>query len=115
MIHHIVAEGGGTMPQLMGISLLQGGAAAIVGLVVILILRGALVPRSTLRDLQAERDMWRAAHQASEECRHEDRQQLGLLMEYARTADHVLRSLPQAEGVGDAPPPRSSAHRKTSR
>lgn len=93
------------MPQIAGISLIQGGAAGLVGLVVILILRGALVPRSVLQDvradrdarcleLAAERDTWRAAHQEAEEARHVAQGQVGELLELSRTADHLLRALP---------------------
>ena len=100
-----VAAGGATVPELMGVSLMQGGAAAVVLLIVVLILRGALVPRSVVKDLlagrdariqdvTAQRDTWRAAHQESEEARHVAQGQVGELLELSRTADHLLRSLP---------------------
>lgn len=103
------------MSELAGLGVVQGGAAAIVSIVVLLILRGALVPRSVLTDVRAdrdariaeiaaERDSWRAAHGASEENRHAERETNLMLMEYARTADHILRALPRpAEGVADVP------------
>lgn len=95
--------------------MVQGGAATVLGLVVLLILLGRLVPRRTVDDVRAdyqariaeliaERDMWQAAHRVSEEARHEDGQQVRELLEVARTTDHVLRSLPRpSEGVSDAP------------
>lgn len=93
------------MPEFMGVNLIQGGAAAIVVVIVMLILSGRLVPRSTLRDLRAdrdarlaevtaERDTWRAAHAASEKARHRQQGQVGELLELSRTAEHLLRSLP---------------------
>lgn len=103
------------MTDLEGLSIIQGGAAAIVSMVVLLILRGHLVPRSTVDDvradrdariaeLAAERDTWRAAHKESEVARHVAQDQVSELLELSRTADHVLRSLPRAgEGVQHAP------------
>ncbi|MCG6493450.1 hypothetical protein [Kitasatospora sp. A2-31] len=95
----------------------QGGAAAILSAVVMLILVGRLVPRSVVEDvradrdarlaeLAAERDAWHAAHDRSEEARHIAQDQAAELLELARTADHMLRSLPSprptVEGVTDA-------------
>lgn len=106
------------MSELSGFSVVQGGASTVLGLVVMLILIGRLVPRRNVDDIRedykariaeliAERDMWRTAHQVSEEARHEDQQQTRELLELARTADHVLRSLPAphqpSEEVSDAP------------
>lgn len=99
----------------MGISLLQGGAAGLVMLIVVLVLRGALVPRSTVRDvradrdarladrdarikeLTAERDTWRAAYETSEAGRHLSQSQTGELLELSRTAAHLLASLPRPD------------------
>lgn len=98
---------------MMGISLLQGGAAGLVMLIVVLVLRGALVPRSTLRDVRAdrdarladrdarikelivERDTWRIAYENSEAGRHMSQAQTGELLELSRTAAHLLQSLPR--------------------
>ncbi|NUS16301.1 MAG: hypothetical protein HOY69_33705 [Streptomyces sp.] len=106
------------MNDLAGSLLVQGGATAVLVVVVLLILRGRLVPRSVLEDIRAdrdariaelaaERDSWRAAHDRSEVARHIAQDQAGELLELARTADHMLRSLPvsprpSVEGVSDA-------------
>lgn len=102
------------MDVLAGLNVAQGGAAAVLGLVVLLILVGRLVPRRSVDDIRgdyqariaeliAERDMWRTAHQVSEEARHEEQQQNREMLELARTSVHVLRSLPSApEGVSHA-------------
>ncbi|MCX4750886.1 hypothetical protein OG455_41130 [Kitasatospora sp. NBC_01287] len=97
----------------MAVSLWPGGAAGLVALFVVLVLRGALVPRSTVRDfradrdariadrdarikeLMAERDTWRAAYETSEAGRHLSQSQTGELLELSRTAAHVLTSLPR--------------------
>lgn len=39
--------------------IIQGGAVGLLGLVVLMILRGALVPRKTHEEVQEERDTWR--------------------------------------------------------
>jgi hypothetical protein len=94
------------MTEIYGIATSDLGAAALVGVVVLLVLTGRLVPRSHLSDLRAdrdariqeiagERDTWRDAHQVSEEARREAQDQVGELLELSRTADHVLRSLPR--------------------
>jgi F0F1-type ATP synthase membrane subunit b/b' len=98
--------------ELLGINVAQGGAAALVTLVVLLILLGRLVPRSVLQDVRAdrdariaeiaaERDTWRDAHKESEAARIDAQSQVGELLELSRTADHVLRSL-RGEVPGDA-------------
>lgn len=47
--------------------------AALLGLGVLLILRGYLVPRRYLEDVEHDRDEWRAAHRISETARQEER------------------------------------------
>ncbi|MEU8469607.1 hypothetical protein AB0F30_17065 [Streptomyces sp. NPDC029006] len=100
------------MTELTGVNVVQGGAAALVTLIVLLILRGALVSRAVLEDvrkdrndriaeLAAERDAWREAHRQSEAARIEAQAQVGELLELSRVADHVLRSL-RKEVPGDA-------------
>jgi len=98
--------------ELLGVNVAQGGAAAILALVVLFILLGRLVPRSVLEDVRkdrdsrvaeilAERDTWRAAHRESEAARIEAQNQVGELLELSRTADRVLRAI-RGEVPGDA-------------
>ncbi|MFI2620408.1 hypothetical protein [Streptomyces sp. NPDC018584] len=100
------------MNELLGINPAQGGAVAIVTIVVLFIILGRLVPRSVLEDvrkdrddrLQAlvgERDAWREAYRESEAARMESQSQVGELLELSRTADHVLRAI-RGEVHGDA-------------
>lgn len=107
------------MTELFGIATSDLGAAALVGIVVLLVLLGRLVPRSSLTDRLAdrdaqiqrlvdERDTWRSAHQLSEEARRESQDQAGELLELSRTADYLLRSLPRGgEVTASAPMDRS--------
>lgn len=108
------------MSELTGVNVLvQGGAAALVTLIVLLILRGGLVSRAVLEDVRkdrdariaelvAERDAWREAHRQSEAARIEAQSQVGELLELSRIADHVLRSL-RGEVSGDAMDPSVAA------
>lgn len=90
----------------------QGGAVGLLAIVVLMVLTGRLVPRSTLQDMRDERDTWRAAHTASEEARQLEREQVGELMEMARIGGHILTSLPypgQAQGEVSAGGPVDQA------
>lgn len=93
--------------ELLGFSPTDIGAAALVGLIVLLVLRGQLVPRSQLEDLRAdkdrqldelrtERDTWCQAHAVSEEARREAQDQAGELLEMSRTAGYFFATLPRA-------------------
>lgn len=96
---------------LSGVDITQGGAVAILAIVALLVFMGRIVPRRYLEDLRAdrdarlreiaaERDMWRDAHRKSEEERHVAQGQVGQLLELSRTASHVLMALPQpGQGV----------------
>lgn len=108
------------MLEVTAVGALQGGAAGLVAVIVLLILRGRLVPRSVLDDvradrdarlaeLSAERDTWREAHKVSEEARHVAQDQVGELLELSRTADHLLRSLPRGGEVTDDQPNQTPA------
>lgn len=99
--------------------LATGSATALLGLVLLLVLLGKLVPRSALDDArkdaeqvrqdrdralaekQKEVDLWRSAFINEVGTTRELSSQNSQLMEVARTADHVLRSLPA--GNGDSP------------
>ncbi|USQ82622.1 hypothetical protein NFX46_01870 [Streptomyces phaeoluteigriseus] len=94
------------MTDLLGFRPVDLGAAALVALVVLLVLRGQLVPRRQLEDLRtdkdrqiedlrAERDTWRQAHTVSEEARREAQDQAGELLEMSRTAGYFFNALPQ--------------------
>ena len=61
MIHFDPAAAVAALPiPLPGDWITQGGAVGMLGLVVLLILVGQLVPRRTVRGIEAERDLWRA-------------------------------------------------------
>lgn len=92
--------------------LATGSATALLGLVLLMVLLGKLVPRSALEDARADADqarkdrdkaleekqreveLWRSAFISEVGTTRELSSQNSMLMEVARTADHVLRSLP---------------------
>lgn len=97
--------------------LVTGSATALLGLVLLMVLLGKLVPRSALEDAredvkQAREDrdkrleeknreveLWRSAFINEVGTTRELSSQVTQLMEVARTADHVLRSLPTGDGA----------------
>ncbi|MEU9946999.1 hypothetical protein [Streptomyces sp. NPDC047939] len=81
--------------ELMGIDVAQGGAVALLALVVLMVLTGRLVPRRTYDDLLSERDTWRAAHTESEAARASERAQNQELLELSRTSAHALQAMPR--------------------
>lgn len=87
------------MPELPWGALLAGGGPwAIITLVVISVIRGWLVPAATVTLLLARAEEWRQAWEKSEEARRIQAEQVTQLLEFARTADAVFRSLPSPDG-----------------
>lgn len=77
------------MPDIPWQALLGGGPWALVALAVVSVIRGWLVPASTV-------ELLRAAWEAERQARAVQAEQMTLVLEYVRTADAVLRSLPTA-------------------
>ena len=75
----------------------QVALAGIVTLVVIFILRGLLVPKSTVDDIRGERDAWKTAYLTEAKAGTVKDSQINELMELARTSTHALASLPGGE------------------
>lgn len=83
------------MPELPWDTILgKGGPWTLLALAVLSVIRGWLVPSSTVSLLMQRADDYKAAWQRSDEARAVQAEQLTALLEYARTADAVLRSLP---------------------
>lgn len=92
------------MGELLGINVVQGGAGAIVALVVVMILTGRLVPRRVLEDERAgadarrqelvrERDTWRDTALTEASARRAAQDQVGELLELSRTAGHLMAAI----------------------
>lgn len=78
----------------------KGGPWALLALAVMGIILGRLVPSSTVKLLLQRAEDYRLAWERSEEAREVQAQQLTALLEYARTADAVLRSIPAPTSSG---------------
>jgi hypothetical protein len=89
------------------------GATGVLALVVLMILRGAIVPRSTLDDVRADRDARLEEKQREIDALRKTMEDLGTagveqsmqittLLEVARTAQHVLVSLPEVKRGDDS-------------
>lgn len=114
---------GTVLASLLGqVNVAQGGAVAVLVIVVLLILFGRLLPRKSVSDvladrdrqiaaLRAERDTWRTAHEESEKARMVEREQSAEALELARTTVQLLGALPPApsqrrevtDGVAQSP------------
>jgi hypothetical protein len=84
------------------ISVLQGGAAALLAIVILLILTGRLVPASYLKAMREDRDKavavanaetarWRRAYEFSEQARRLDAEHSGQLL---RTTNTAISAIP---------------------
>lgn len=82
------------MSEIFGINPVQGGAAALLTLVILLILTGRLIPRRTHEDVIADRDNWRSAFLQSEAARRVEHDQTEELLEMAKLSGHILTALP---------------------
>lgn len=95
--------------------LVQTGATGILVVVVFMVLRGKLIPKSTadqhlaetnrqLEQAKQDRDMWKAAYFNETAANRQLTGQVSELMEVGRTAGHLIRSLPtldEVEGSSD--------------
>lgn len=74
------------------------GATGLLAVVVVLVLTGRLVPRSTLDDLRTDKDkqieLWRTAYETSMSAQDVQREHISALLEATRTTTHVIQSLP---------------------
>lgn len=73
-----------------GLPLIGLTAPALLGLAVLLLLTGRIIPRSTLVDKQRECDQWREAYLSEREARATSDFQTGELLEVAKTSHAVM-------------------------
>ncbi|MEU0160247.1 hypothetical protein ABZ154_15735 [Streptomyces sp. NPDC006261] len=85
--------------ELFGVNVAEGGAVALLAIVVLMVLTGRLVPRRTFDDMKEDRNDWRTAHSKSEVARVEAIRQTSELIELSRTGVHLLNALPRGEEV----------------
>ncbi|WP_432077854.1 hypothetical protein [Streptomyces sp. YPW6] len=89
------------MTELFGVNVAEGGAVALLAVVVLMVLTGRLVPRRTYDDLKEDRNDWRTAHHKVSDALDEALRQIGELTELSRTGVHLLDSLPRGEVTAD--------------
>lgn len=85
------------MPPIPGEWLIQGGAAALLGVVVWMILTDRLVPGRRVRQLEKERDMWQSV--AVTAMGHAD-----ALIPGAQVAAEITKSFADATTAAITPP-----------
>ncbi len=76
------------------------GATGLLAVVVLMILRGALVPRKVHEDRIADKDAqiqaWKDAYNKSEETNEIQQGHIDVLLQAGQTTRHVLEALPKA-------------------
>jgi hypothetical protein len=77
-----------------GLPIVDLGATALLALVVMMILTGRLVPRRVVKDIETERDYWRAAAQ-------ERSIQLTRLLNAADTSTQAIEAMTRAAASED--------------
>lgn len=78
---------------LANLSIGDVGFAGLVSLAIYLIYTGRLVPRRHLDDTRQDRDAWRSTAETQSGTITEISHQLEKLLEYAKTSDHLIRSI----------------------
>lgn len=77
----------------------QIGPWGAIAIVAYAFLSGRIVPRSQLRDRERLVDLYRDAFEREHRAREIADKQLGEMLEYGRTANHVLAALPAGTPV----------------
>lgn len=97
--------------MLDGIPLVNLTPSVLLGIVVLFILLGRLIPRSALVDKAEESERWRKAYEAEREARTLADAQTTELLEVAKATHGILDAI-----VNDADPaPKGGAHRVVAR
>lgn len=81
-----------------------GGPWALVGLAIVAVLSGRLVPASTVQLLMRRGDDYKAAWERSEEARRVQAEQLAQLREVGRTVEVVMQAALPASATGEREP-----------
>jgi hypothetical protein len=93
----------------LDLSLTTISSAGLLGITVLLILFGRLIPLSTLRDKQEEAERWRQAYEAERKARGIADAQTNELLEVAKTTHSIIAAMASTSerliqsGDSDAP------------
>lgn len=90
--------------ELAGIPIADLTPAALVGLFVIAILGGLLVPRRNLKDVQAERDTWKQAYQTQMEARNEEAKQMDMVLAMSKANHELLVAISKSAAAASGYP-----------
>lgn len=96
--------------MLEGIPIVGLTAPGLVGIAVVLLLTGRIVPRATLRDKQIEADQWRAAYEKERDTRIASDSQTVELLEVVKTTNKIVTAMfgsggrARRSGASNVPP-----------
>lgn len=82
-----------------GIPVLQLTPSVLVGITVLMLLKGWIVPRSTLQDKQKEADQWHTAYELEREARNTSDAQNRELLEVAKASAGFLKAVSEKAGA----------------
>lgn len=85
--------------MLEGISVLALTPSVLVGITVLMLLRGLIVPRSTLQDKQKEADQWHQAYELERTARSTSDAQNRELLEVAKASAGFLKAVSERAAV----------------
>jgi hypothetical protein len=87
------------MDFLNGLTVGQLTPSVLLGITVLMLLKGWLVPRSTLQDKIKEADQWHQAYELEREARNTSEAQNRELLEVAKTSAGFLKAVSDRAGV----------------
>lgn len=76
-----------------GIPILDFTAPTLLGLAIVLLLTGKLIPRTMFSEKKEEAERWRKAYEIEREARSASDAQTAELMEVAKTTQSIIRAL----------------------
>lgn len=79
--------------MLAGIPIADLTAPTLLGVAILLLLTGRIVPRATLRDKITESELWRQAYETERKAREESDAQTGELLEVAKTTHALITAV----------------------
>jgi uncharacterized membrane protein YgaE (UPF0421/DUF939 family) len=81
------------------------GVGSLLAFAVVLVLRGFLVPRSTVQQMRDDKDaqiaVWKSAYETSQRDHAIKDKQITALMEATRTTNHVIAAMSEATGLSE--------------
>lgn len=72
-------------------------AGALLGLTVLLFLRGQIIPKNIANDYIEEARRWRSAYEQERDARQEAFKTVNTMIEVIEVSNHLLKSLPKAK------------------